>query len=344
MNVFKVINSLKKRKNTSSILIRPMTFLFNWRLFPAYELISYILMYSSVPMLAFGIQSYNVDILKIIFLTVITLYAGFFAALIWNDITDADIDSVAHPDRPVPSGRIRKKNFFLIALVFSAMVFIFATIISPICLILVCFAALFVTFHDKYLKKWIKIPAYSEIFTPVQWVVVAIFGFFAIWTNIPQSSQILIQIPIFGDISFSIFDFQNMVLLVLFTYFIDNAHDLPEGIHDVDGDRKLGVKTYATSFGERNAARISFSQFVIAGILGIVLFFRTILSPIFLVSFLILWIYMLSWSYRLMKTDVKKMKEMGTIVGRKGYDFFLMAFNLIFIDILIQLIIHHFFT
>src|SRR5512136_2981424 len=131
-------------------------------------MISYIFMYTSVPMLAYGIQQYDINIMRVIIFTVITLYAGFFAALIWNDITDADIDSVAHPDRPIPSGRISKKNFFVIALFFSALVFFFAILISPICLIIVCTAALFVTFHDKYLKKRVKIPAYSEIFTPVQ--------------------------------------------------------------------------------------------------------------------------------------------------------------------------------
>ena len=66
-----------------------------------------------------------------------------------------------------------------------------------------------------------------------------------------------------------------MILLVLFTYFADNAHDLPEGIHDMEGDHKLGVKTYATSFGEKNAARISFCMFFISGI-----FFLEILADI----------------------------------------------------------------
>src|SRR5512136_1433854 len=81
-------------------------------------MISYIFMYTSVPMLAYGIQQYDINIMRVIIFTVITLYAGFFAALIWNDITDADIDSVAHPDRPIPSGRISKKKFFVIAFFF----------------------------------------------------------------------------------------------------------------------------------------------------------------------------------------------------------------------------------
>lgn len=331
-------------KSKKYFLTKPLNFLSHWRFFPTYEMISYIFMYASVPMLVYGIQAYNTDIIKIIIFTVIALYSGFFAALIWNDITDADIDAVVHPKRPLPDGRISSKKFFLIALFFSANTFIFSYIISPLCLIVVGFAALFVTFHDKYLKKIIKLPAYSEIFTPVQWVVVAIFGFFAIWTVLPQSTNIVIDLSIFGTVSFSNFELQNMILLVLFTYFADNAHDLPEGIHDVEGDMRLGVKTYATSFGERNAARISFAMFFVSGILGIILFFRTVLSLVFLIPFIIIWIHILSWSFKLLKSEKKDMKKLGTIVGRKGYDYFLMSYNLIFIDVLLQLVFFIFLT
>jgi geranylgeranylglycerol-phosphate geranylgeranyltransferase len=294
-------------------------------------------MYASVPMLAYGVKIYDMNIIRIIVLTVITLYAGFFAALIWNDITDEDIDSISHPDRPIPSGRISKKNFFLIALFFSAMVFLFATLISPICLIIVCFAALFVTFHDKYLKR-LKIPAYSEIFTPIQWIVVAVFGFFAIWTNIPQYSIFSINLSYLGIISTNQDTIIQMIILVLFTYFAVNAHDLAEGIVDAEGDKKHGVRTYATSFGEKNAARISFIWFLISGILGVVLFYISILSFIFLILFIILWLYIMFYSYRLLKVDDKNFKKIGVIVGRKGFDYFLFSYNLIFIDILIQII------
>jgi 4-hydroxybenzoate polyprenyltransferase len=148
--------------------------------------------------------------------------------------------------------------------------------------------------------------------------------------------------PIFENISTCSYEFQNMILLVLFTYFADNAHDLPEGIHDADGDRKQGVKTYATSFGERNAARISFTMFLISGILGITIFIRTILTPIFLVPFLIVWLYTMYYSYKLLKSDVKDMKKMGSVVGRKGFNYFLIAFNFIFLDIFIQVLIQNF--
>ena len=336
------MNEKPEGSNARCMLKKPVNFLINWRPFPCYELISYILMYASVPMLAYGIQTYDSGIIKIIVLTILTMYSGFFAALIWNDITDADIDTVAHPDRPVPAGTISKKKFFAVALVFSAMTFIFAILVSVWCLILVGGTALFVAFHNKYLKKIIKIPAYSEIFTPIQWLTVAIFGFFALWTTLPPTGETMLTMPLFGYISFNSYDLQNMIILVLFTYFADDAHDLLEGIHDVEGDCKLGVKTYATSFGEKNAAKISFCMFFISGIFGILLFIRTILSPIFLIPFLILWIYILYNSCTLAKADKKDMKKMGKIVGRKGFDYLLMSYNFIFLDILLQLINHHF--
>jgi len=295
-------------------------------------------------MLGYGIKFYNWSIVKTIILTIITLYSGFFAALIWNDITDIDIDAIAHPKRPVPSGRISIKKFFIIALFFSAITFISAYMISFWCFVLVGLIALFVTVHNKYLKKIIKIPAYSEIFTPIQWVVVAIFGFFVIWTTFPKNGDLLLQIPILGYISLSISEFQDMIILGVITYFLVNAHDLSEGIHDVEGDRKCGVKTYATSFGEKTAAKISFFMVFISGILGMALYVKTILSLAFLMAFVIIWLYyLISYSYVLIKSDKKDLKKLGKIVGRKEYDYFLIVYDLIFLDLFMQLIFYNFF-
>jgi len=323
----------------SSIKVHPFSFMSKWRSLPSFELISYVFMFASMPMLAYRIKSYDFTIISIIILSILSLYSGFFAALIWNDITDADIDGIAHPDRPIPSGRISSTKFFAVALVFSAMTFIFAFLVSIWCLLLVGGSALFVAFHDKYFKKIIKFPAYSEIFTPIQWIIVPMFGFIALWTVFPPIENVSLSISLSGYVHFQINDFYTMILLVLFTYFADNAHDLPEGIHDVEGDRKLGVKTYATSFGEKNAARISLAMFFISGILGIFLFYRTILTVVFLIPFLGIWLYTLYYSYRLLKADIKEMKPLGALVGRKGFNYFLLSFNLIFLDVFVQLVI-----
>ncbi len=300
--------------------IHPFTFISHWRSLPAYEMISYVFMYASIPMLAYGLNPYNSSITLIIILTILSLYSGFFAALIWNDITDVEIDIIAHPDRPIPSGRINTRKFFIIAVLFSILTFVFSYLVSFWCLVVVCISALFVTFHNKYFKKIIRIPAYSEIFTPLQWIVVPVFGFVAI-----EGSNL-----------------QNMILLVLFTYFSDAAHDLPEGIHDVDGDRKSGVRTYATSFGEINAARISFTMLIISGILGIIVYIRTILTPIFLIPFICIWGYTLFYSFKLLKLNKSQMHDFSVIVGRKNFNYFLFIYDLIFLDILIQLLYNNY--
>lgn len=303
--------------DTHSHMPHPIMFLSSWRSLPWYELVSYVLMFASAPMLAYGIILYNTNNLQLILLTIIALYSGFFAALIWNDITDADIDTIAHPDRPIPSGRITPTKFFIIALVFSASTFLFSFLVSFWCLILVGGTALFVTFHNKYLKRRVKLPAYSEIFTPIQWVIVPIFGYIAV----SGSNQ------------------YHMLLLIIFTYFADNAHDIAEGIHDMEGDKKHKVKTYATSFGVRTASKISFSMFFISGIVAFILVYLGVLSLLFLGLFLIIWLYTLFYSFRLLKADTTNVKEWGLLVGRKGFNYFLIAYDLMFLDILYRVIL-----
>ncbi len=328
-----------EQKSKGFFLIRPLSFLARWRPFPPYELICYALMFAAAFMFAYGLQAYSFLSIKIVFFTIGTLYCGFFAALIWNDITDKDIDTIVHPGRAIPSGVISSDKFFAIALIFSALTFLFAVLTSPWCLILVGATALFVAFHNKYLKKIVRFPAYSEIFTPVQWLTVPFFGFFAIWTALPPGGEINVTIPVLGYFSIGRTQILPMVLLVVFTYFADDAHDIAEGIHDVEGDRKQKVKTYATSFGEKNASKISFAMFFISGIFGLLLWFFTFLSLIFLVPFLISWIIMLVWCYSLVQAaDNPQRKTLGKVIGKRGYDYLLFSYSLIFLDVFLQLL------
>ncbi len=317
---------------------RVLAFLATWRSLPPYELASYPLMFASVPMLAAGIRHYNAALVATILFTVVALYGGFFAALIWNDITDADIDSVAHPDRPIPSGRISTSRFFKIAVFFSIITTGFAYLISAWCLAVNVFAALFVALHNKVLKRTVKIPAYSEIFTPFQWVVVGIFGYVAIWSRHPSNDSPVITLPGLGSLATSATEFGKMILLVLFIYFTDSCHDIPEGIADEGGDRLAGVRTYATSFGAKNAARVALAWFVLSGLLGVMLFATTSLSYLFLIPYFILFFYTGGYFLRLSRmSDIAAINAFAPTVGRKGFNHFLFTFDLIFIDLLTRI-------
>ena len=135
---------------------RPLTFLFQWRSFSRFRIFQYIFMFSSVPMLAYGLRLYDMSIFLTIIFTILALYSGLFATLIWNDISDANIDSIAHPNRAIPSGKISSKKFFKIALIFSFLTFLFSYLVSFWCLIFSGMAALFVAIHNKFLKKMVK--------------------------------------------------------------------------------------------------------------------------------------------------------------------------------------------
>jgi 4-hydroxybenzoate polyprenyltransferase len=183
----------------------------------------------------------------------------------------------------------------------------------------------------------IKFPAYSELFTPLQWIVTSIFGFFAIWTVIPQANEIFINLPLLGFISTSTLAVQQLIFLILFTYFADISHDIAEGIHDFEGDLKNGVKTFATSFGKKIAAQISFTMLFISGIFGIIFYINTKLTVIFLIPFFCLWIYTMFYSYKMIKTNKNAIKNLSKIIGRKEYNYFIFSYNFILLDIIIQL-------
>lgn len=305
----------KMSDKTKNIIWRPFSFLFEWRPYSPYRFILYFFMYASLPMFYYGIKPYDMEIIKIIIFSIIVMYSGFFAAIIWNDICDVDIDAIVHSKRALPMGKISKNKFFRIALIFSVIVFIFSYLISLKCFLFIGLAALFIAFHNKYLRRKIKIHAYSEIFTPLQWIIIPIFTFLAI-----DDSNLI-----------------DMMLLVAFTYFADGAHDLPEGIHDSKGDSRIGIKTYTTTFGEAIAAKMSFIMLFVSGLIGVILYFKTILTPLFLIPFVMLWVYTLYFSYGFLKMEKKDMMKSGLSIGLKIYRFFLATFVFIFIDIFIQI-------
>lgn len=326
----------------SNLLKRIARFVATWRSLPPYELVSYPLMFAAVPMLAVGAQRYDASLVRILLFTVISQYSGFFAALIWNDITDADIDAVVHPDRPIPAGRITKVRFFGIAVLFAISTIGFAWMISPWALAVTLSVAAYVGLHDLALKRYVPIPAYSEIATPMQWTAVGIFGFVAVWSRLPHGGDWTIALPVLGPLSASPGDWGRMVLLAAFIYFTDACHDLPEGIVDADGDRAAGVRTYTTSFGERRAAVIALVWFLLSGVLGVALFAVTSLSYLFLCGFLVLLVYSGVDFVRLARTsDVRSMTELARALGRKGFNHFLFVFDLMFVDLLVQVIARH---
>ena len=285
----------------------------HWRSIWVYELISFTFMYAGMMILGNANQPAPWDYPKIIY-GIISLFSGYFAALIWNDINDKDIDRVVHPDRPLPGKRMTAARFFAIALIFSASTFIFAYLVDFWCFILVGITALFVAFHNRYFKKGVHLPAYSEIFTPLQWCIVPVFGYLA-WHH---------------------YAILPVLMIVLFTYFADSSHDIAEGIHDVEGDSEFGVRTYATSFGENAAAKFSFAYMTLSGVFGVIIYLVTPLDLIYLIGFLLFWGYTVYRYSHLLRSTGEERRKIGPLIGKNGFDFLLFVYDLIFLDLILQ--------
>lgn len=318
-------------------LRRLIDFIASWRSLPPYELVSYPLMFASVLMLAYGKKPYDGALLRVLVPTVLALYAGFFAALIVNDLTDADIDAAAHPDRPLPAGRVSKRTFALVAAGFALACFGFSLAVSPFCLLVAVGTFAFALVHDKYLKRGLRIPGYSEFFGSTQWLTVGFFGYLAVWSRAPVERSLELAVPVLGTLATSRDEVLNMLLLAAFIYFVDTWHDIPEGILDIEGDRKAGVTTFAVSFGEKTATKLSFAMFLVSGVVGVALFLRTALSPLFLVGFLALYVTTAPYPWRMMRSaDGPGLRDACRDAGRKGFDYFLFCFDLMFVDLLLR--------
>jgi hypothetical protein len=181
-------------------------------------------------------REYDANFIEITLFTAVSLYAGFFAALIWNDITDADIDSVAHPDRPIPSGRISTKKFFAIAVFFSLRTAGTAYLISPWCLALTVAAALYV--HRSQCRSEAD-RSDSGVFGNLNANSMGRRRPLRLCGGLEQAADRLRPVHYsarFGSLSTSTGEFWNMVLVAVFIYFTD-ACQISRGIADADGDR-----------------------------------------------------------------------------------------------------------
>src|SRR5881628_3703874 len=73
-----------------------------------------------------GLPSYTATAFG--FLTASMMMAG---TMILNDIYDVEADRVNNPQRPIPSGRIKNREAYILAVFFSVASIIFALLLGP---------------------------------------------------------------------------------------------------------------------------------------------------------------------------------------------------------------------
>lgn len=154
--------------------------------------------------------------------------AAFVAAIvlasgnIYNDITDIEIDKINRPDRPLPSGKIKSNEAYILYFFFTAIAVGCAFLLDSIASIIVLFSILLLIIYSKILKR---IPILGNFTIALLAGLVFIFG--GVVVHNPAAA----------------------IIPAVFAFLINLIREIVKDMEDVDGDKKVGIKTFPIAFG-----------------------------------------------------------------------------------------------
>jgi geranylgeranylglycerol-phosphate geranylgeranyltransferase len=169
-------------------------------------------------------------------LSILFLYAFlavFFlsgAGMVINDYYDLEIDKINAPHRPLPSGRISKKNALFYSILLFTIGIFFSALLNVYCLFLALFNALLEIFYSRNFKKIFLL---GNIM--VSWFSASTFLFGALLT----------------------FNFRIIGIISLLTFLITMGREIYKSIEDTKGDRKMGLDTLPIAVGVDSARDIA---------------------------------------------------------------------------------------
>lgn len=148
------------------------------------------------------------------------------AGNIINDFYDIEIDRIAHPDRPLVTGKITKESaiVFYVILNFTAMVLSF--LINLIAFGIVLSTIILLLFYSMYLKKLVLFSNYV-----IAWLTGMVFIYGGI---------------VAGNVSAAL-------IPAVFAFLINFIREIVKDIQDIKGDLSIGVVTFPAKYGTDKA-------------------------------------------------------------------------------------------
>jgi geranylgeranylglycerol-phosphate geranylgeranyltransferase len=234
------------------------------------------------------------------FVTGFTLTA---ASMTINDYYDRAIDAINEPSRPIPSGSVSVREALAFVFVFSAIGFVFAYLISVLCLVVAI----------------------------ISWAVVVTYVTVGKRSGLPGNFLVstCVAIPfIYGSI-LALSQVTSSVLLFAIMAFLSNTgREITKGIVDAKGDKAEGIKTLAVRYGERNAAVVAAVFYVSAVSLTPLPWILSLVSFWFIPLVLVTDIGLVASSALLLKDysresarKIKKLVLLWFVIGLLGYVF-----------------------
>ncbi|ADM28275.1 UbiA prenyltransferase [Ignisphaera aggregans DSM 17230] len=182
------------------------------------------------------------SIYSVILLFIAAFLVGAGANTI-NDYIDREVDRINKPWRPIPSGIINPIEALYIAILTTAIGIIISAFLSPLNGLIAFIASILAYLYSIRLKKVLLI---GNIVVASLTGLAIIFG--GVLSGIESSSK-MIQLDI--------------IVVSLYATLLNLGREFLKGIEDVEGDRKLGIKTLATVFNPYIAYNASLAIYLL---------------------------------------------------------------------------------
>jgi len=159
---------------------------------------------------------------------------GWVAAMYGGDYFDRDLDAVAKPHRPIPSGRISARTAFGGMVVCVALGAVIAGLLNPRNLVVVAITLALGVCYSKYLKAR------------------------GIWGNLIRGGVTAMAF-IMGTMSAAALPPARLLPLAVLFWLHDSGSNVVGAICDRDGDRAGGYRTFPVSHGDAAALRLLYA-------------------------------------------------------------------------------------
>jgi geranylgeranylglycerol-phosphate geranylgeranyltransferase len=171
-------------------------------------------------------------IIPVVVLLILIVFLVTAGGNVINDYYDSEIDSINRPDRPIPSGKVKKETAYHIAAALFIAGIVLSFFTNPLCAGIAVFNSAVLVLYASHLKRTFML------------------GNIAV-------SYLSASIFLFGGALSGIDGLFRLVPLALITFLAMMSRELLKDAEDVEGDKASGAVTYPICYGIRTTIRVS---------------------------------------------------------------------------------------
>jgi len=169
------------------------------------------------------------------------------AGNIFNDYYDYVIDKINRPDRPIPSGKVKRSDAMMLSLTLFLVGIAIAYNINLICFAVAGVNVIILMIYARYSKKMLLVSNFI-----VSYLVASVF----IFGGLAAAGEIVEAKPIF--------------VLSVCAFLMTFSREIVKDIEDIKGDEKSGAETLPIQIGVEKAKNVAVIFLVFAVLLGFV--------------------------------------------------------------------------